>query len=302
MATGRRFIEVVKLGRFKKTGDFTLEFSGQAKKRGGVDYSETYEIYTAVDAQLCIDAFEQLRSLPEISSLDQYDKLGHVKSTDAINKRCAKTANEAAKKTFGRDSAVFKDSRAMWARIVFERNFKSDPKWAKKDEDVFWQEMLGHDDMETQKSYKGFKINYDDIDVDDSDEPPVTRSEAIQALDKLDAIQHRKAMLKLHEWVKEALANDPHAKITQSLITRTLGSSRLVISDYMKLAGDALKLPACITELPEITKPKPHIHCTRISDSRWQAVITIGGEEVVNIENDGSRVDAMKAAFSAINE
>ncbi|WP_343794977.1 protelomerase family protein, partial [Sphingomonas trueperi] len=50
LATGRRSIEVLKTGRVKKVGRYQVEFSGQAKKRGGVDYSQAYHIYTLVDA------------------------------------------------------------------------------------------------------------------------------------------------------------------------------------------------------------------------------------------------------------
>jgi len=48
LATGRRAWEVLVLGRFKKVGEFELEFSGQAKKRGGVDYGASYRIYTLI--------------------------------------------------------------------------------------------------------------------------------------------------------------------------------------------------------------------------------------------------------------
>ena len=144
---------MLKTGRIKKVDRYQVEFSGQAKKRGGVDYSLAYHIYTLVDADLVVEAWNELRSLPEVVELQGMDNT-------EINRRTAKTLNTLAKRVFNDEEQVFKDSRAIWARLVFEIHFTRDKRWKNVTEDVFWREMLGHEDMDTQRSYRAFKIDY----------------------------------------------------------------------------------------------------------------------------------------------
>ncbi|MFC7506669.1 protelomerase family protein [Pantoea stewartii] len=60
---------------------------------------------------------------------------------------------------FNDDRRVYKDSRAIYARIAYETWFRHDARWADKDEDVFFSEILGHDDENTQLHYKQFKLH-----------------------------------------------------------------------------------------------------------------------------------------------
>lgn len=108
-------------------------------------------------ADLVIEAWDELRSLPEVAELQGMDN-------SDVNRRTAKTLNTLTKRIFNNDERVFKDSRAIWARLVFELHFSRDQRWKKVTEDVFWREMLGHEDMDTQRSYRAFKINYDEPD------------------------------------------------------------------------------------------------------------------------------------------
>ncbi|WP_329502364.1 protelomerase family protein [Pseudomonas aeruginosa] len=185
LATGRREVEILKLAKFEKVGEFELEFSGQAKRRGGVDYGDSYRIYTLLQADVVLEAFAKLRAMPEVLELQ------HLDNTE-VNRRVAKTLNTQAKRVFGNQERVFKDSRAIWARVVFELHFTRDARWAKVNETVFWREMLGHEDMDTQESYKAFKIDYT---------PPAkpaapaskygSRLEALEALDEHEQIAGR---------------------------------------------------------------------------------------------------------------
>lgn len=314
LATGRRSIEILKQGEFKKVDDQRIEFSGQAKKRGGADYSETYTIYTLVDSDLVLHALKNLRDLPEVRALDEYDQLGEIKRNDAINKRCAKTLNQTAKQFFGDDNRVFKDCRAIWARLAYEIFFKQDKRWKKKDEDVFWQEMLGHEDIETQKAYKQFKIDYTEP------EKPVakpgkfkTRAEALAALDDHDEIANRASIARIHKWVKDRIDEDPEANITQSYISRELGAGRKVIKDYLDLADDALsvvnvsvdavvEVPADVPDeekKPKEPAPKPRLNAHKIDDEHWEAWALVAGEEVARVKIKGTRIEAMTAAWEA---
>lgn len=300
LATGRREWEVLVLGRFKKAGEYELEFSGAAKKRGGVDYSETYRIYTLIAADQVLAAMEALRSLPDVVELQSLDNR-------QFSLRVASSLNRAARQYLG-DERVFKDSRAIWARIVFDLHFKVDRRWAKTNETVFWREQLGHEDMDTQESYKAFKIDYSGMA--DDDQPAAggyrSRIEALEALDEHEQILKRESMQKIHAWVKGQIREYPEAPITQSLITREVGSGRQVIKDYLALADDALNTANRETVINAYTPtaaaavslPKPRINARRLADGRFEAVAIVNGEEVAREVGD-DRMSAMRYAFDA---
>ncbi|MFU5782822.1 protelomerase family protein [Pseudomonas aeruginosa] len=284
LATGRREVEILKLARFEKVGEFELEFSGQAKRRGGVDYGDSYRIYTLLQADVVLEAFAKLRAMPEVLELQ------HLDNTE-VNRRVAKTLNTQAKRVFGNQERVFKDSRAIWARVVFELHFTRDARWAKVNETVFWREMLGHEDMDTQESYKAFKIDYT---------PPAkpaapaskygSRLEALEALDEHEQIAGRDAMQKIHRWVKETVKTAPEARISQKAIATNVGSYRPVIKEYLELAAEALASPARPVEeiapaVPaEVVKAKPRISVSEVSSGKWVAVARVNGVEVARGE------------------
>uniref|UniRef100_A0A6M3KPX8 Putative protelomerase n=1 Tax=viral metagenome TaxID=1070528 RepID=A0A6M3KPX8_9ZZZZ len=321
LATGRRMIEVIYQGEFEKVDSERLTFRGQAKKRGGADYSEEYTIYTTVDADIVMNAIANLRKLQEVTELGVYESLGETKRNDAINKRCAKTLNTAAKLFFNDETRVFKDSRAIWARIVYEKHFKVDPYWAKKDEDLFWQAMLGHEDLETQKSYKQFKIEFTEWEPEQpAADGFANRAEALAALDA--KMSERAALLKIHEWAKAKIEADPEAQITQTQIIRELGSNRKVIGDYLQLAADALATQNPVPEVQTVKAPKParrqakkiekpapavkpaatekpEVKFSRIDAEHHEGWVMVAGEEVVRVKIKGSAMDAMRAAFDA---
>ena len=298
LATGRREIEVLKLGRFEKVGEFELEFSGQAKRRGGVDYGESYRIYTLLKADLVLEAFAKLRAMPEVLELQ------HLDNTE-VNRRVAKTLNTLAKRVFGNQERVFKDSRALWARVVFELHFARDPRWAKVNETVFWREMLGHEDMDTQESYKAFKIDYTA-----PAKPAATASkygsriEALEALDEHEQIAGREALQKIHRWVKETVKAAPDARISQKAIATNVGSYRPVIKEYLDLAAEALATAGRPVEdiapvVPvEVAKARLRVRVTEEAEGRWVAVARVNGVEVAS-GTGRNREEAYEALWAA---
>lgn len=282
LATGRREIEILKLGRFEKVGEFELEFSGQAKRRGGVDYGESYRIYTLLKADLVLEAFAKLRAMPEVLELQ------HLDNTE-VNRRVAKTLNTLAKRVFGNQERVFKDSRALWARVVFELHFARDPRWAKVNETVFWREMLGHEDMDTQESYKAFKIDYTaPAKPAASASKYGSRLEALEALDEHEQIAGREALQKIHRWVKETVKAAPDARISQKAIATNVGSYRPVIKEYLDLAAEALATAGRPVEdiapvVPvEVAKARPRVRVTQEAEGLWVAVARVNGVEVAS--------------------
>lgn len=294
MVTGRREVEILALGRFKKVGEFELEFSGQAKRRGGVDYSSSYRIYSLIPADQVLAAVDRLRALPEALELQ------HLDNTE-INRRVAKTLNTTAKRVFGGEGWVFKDSRAIWARIVFETHFTRDARWKTVNETVFWREMLGHEDMDTQESYKAFKISYTNEAPAEPVSKYASRLEALEALDEQAA--GGVALQRIHNWVKKAVAASPDVLISQKAISVNVGSHRQAIKDYLAMASEALATPnrssrAVAPVVPaEVSNAKPRISVTEIS-GRFVAVAKLNGVEIARGEGD-SKEEAQRALFAA---
>lgn len=297
LATGRRAVEVLKLGRFEKVGDFELEFSGQAKQRGGVDYGQSYRIYTLLRADLVLEELDKLRAMPEVLELQ------HCDNTE-VNRRTAKTLNTVAKRVFDRPDAVFKDSRAIWARIVFETHFNRDERWRRVNETVFWREMLGHEDMDTQESYKAFKIDYATPAQPAAPAAKfASRLEALQALDSHEQIAGRPAMEKLHAWVKSTVEAAPEARISQKAIATNVGSYRGLIKEYLELAAEALATPTRSVEAvapavpAEVANARPRIRVTEEEPGKWVAVATLNGVEIRRAEG-ATRNEAQGALLS----
>lgn len=295
MVTGRREVEVLKLGRFKKVGEYELEFSGQAKRRGGVDYGASYRIYSLIQADQVLEALDRLRALPEVLELQHLDNI-------EINRRVAKTLNTVAKRVLGSEARVFKDSRAIWARIVFEIHFTRDARWKTVNETVFWREMLGHEDMDTQESYKAFKISY----ANEAPAEPVSkyasRLEALEALDEQAA--GGVASQRIHSWVKKAVAASPDVLISQKAISVNVGSHRQAIKDYLSMASEALATPnrparAVAPAVPaEVANARPRVSVLEISEGRFVAVAKLNGVEIARAEGN-SREEAQMALFEA---
>jgi hypothetical protein len=295
MATGRRAFEVLSQGRFKKVGEFELEFSGQAKQRLGVDYGSSYRIYTLVAADTVLDAIKRMRALPECASLQDMD-------ATEVNRRTAKTLNVLTKRTFNDEARVFKDTRAIWARIMFETHFTHDPRWARKSAEIFWREMLGHEDLETQESYKQFKIHYEDDQPSAVSHKFASRLEGLKSLDEHPKIKGRAGLERIHEWVKSAVEADPLVKINQRAISVNVGSYRPNIKEYFEIAADALGVPAhsanVVAEVPAVVaKAKPRMTSHRADDGEWVAVASINGIEVAT-HKDPDRMTAIREAFT----
>lgn len=310
MATGRRAIEVLYQGKFEKVGKYELLFSGAAKKRGGADYSQQYRIYSLVPATDVLAAIALLKSQPEIQALDEFSALDETDRNTAIHRKTNKTLNMTTKRVWGDDDRKYKDSRAIWARIVFEQHFKTDKRWAKVDEDIFWHEMLCHEDDETQKAYKQFKI----IDLGKTIDKTAsgTRLDGVKNLLNDPAISSRGALLKITNWAINTLEKNPEATINQHKITEGCGSGRQVIKDWKALAEDALKLPVsgeAVEPEPQKTEPaskkvkqvetKPRIKAHEIRDGFWQIDVIVGDKTHEYIIPTASKTDAMQQAWDA---
>lgn len=241
--SGRRMIEIMFQGEFTVSGKYTVNFSGQAKKRSE-DKNVTRTIYTLCEAKLFVELLTELRSCSAASDFDEvvkgYGKDDTRSENGRINAILAKAFNPWVKSFFGDDRRVYKDSRAIYARIAYEMFFRVDPRWKNVDEDVFFMEILGHDDENTQLHYKQFKLaNFSRTwrpEIGDEN----TRLVALQKLDdEMPGFARGDAGVRLHETVKQLVEQDPSAKITNSTL-RAFKFSPTMISRYLEFAADAL--------------------------------------------------------------
>ncbi|EOY5692502.1 protelomerase family protein [Salmonella enterica subsp. enterica] len=242
--SGRRMIEILWLGEFKATGRYTVQFTGQAKKRSEAD-DVARTIYTLCDSHLFIDKLNALRSCPAASDFQEvtegYGPLDTRSENARIKDIAAKAFNPWVKNFFGDDRRVFKDSRAIYARIAYETWFRHDPKWQNVDEDVFFSEILGHDDENTQLHYKQFKL----LNFTQSWKPETgvenRRLANLQALDDLmPGFAKGDAGIRIHAKVKELIEANPGEKITNSTL-RQFGFNSPLIRRYLEFAADALE-------------------------------------------------------------
>lgn len=241
--SGRRMIEIMWLGEFTATGRYTVEFKGQAKKRS--DSEDTARtIYTLCDSKLFIEKLNLLRSCPAASDFHEviigYGELDTRSENQRVKDILAKAFNPWVKNFFGDDRRVFKDSRAIYARIAYEMWFRHDPKWQNKDEDVFFSEILGHDDENTQLHYKQFKL----LNFTRTWRPETgVENQRLANLQKLDdempGFARGDAGVRLHNTVKEIIEANPDAKITNSTL-RQYGFNSPLIRRYLEFAADAL--------------------------------------------------------------
>lgn len=245
--SGRRMIEIILTGQFKKIGKYKILFSGQVKKRTENENFER-EIYTLIDSNLFIKKIKLLRSLPALQNIDELisDNIidGRLIRNDKIiiNSVFSRYLNDFTKIFFNDERRVFKDSRSIYARIVYEKYFKFDSRWANVDEDVFFAEILGHDDDETQLHYKQFKLeNFDPKYIPIEQENK--RLIALQSLDDdMPSLARFDAAVKIHNWVKSQVAENPDANITTYSIRKALTAKPTTVAKYLQHVANALQL------------------------------------------------------------
>ncbi len=241
--SGRRMIEVMFRGEFTATGPNTVEFAGQAKKR--TDDGAPRTIYTLCDAGLFIDRWNALRSCAAASDFELvikgYGENDSRSENGRINAILAKAFNPWVKHFFNDDRRVYKDSRAIYARIAYEMWFRHDARWADVDEDVFFAEILGHDDENTQLHYKQFKLHNFSRTWHPESGNENTRLAALQDLDdEMPGFARGDAAVRMHEEVKKIIEEHPDELITNSTL-RKLKFNPTLVARYLEFAATALE-------------------------------------------------------------
>lgn len=235
LATGRRAIEILKLGAFKKSSKNYLIFSGQAKTKGSNAAQDNYKIPVLADTKIIQEAFNRLRD--QINKATYSDIPFKDLSNTDVNQMTAHKMNKEVKRLFSDEERTFKDCRAIYA--IMAKELFMQPK--KHTEEQFYSMILGHseDDKSTQLSYKGFITTEEQApQAQPLDKPEAKQATLLSDIEKHDiAIVNcrSKAIRALHEWVKDEIKKDQDINITQTYITKNKGGGRETIKKYLRL-------------------------------------------------------------------
>jgi hypothetical protein len=223
LATGRRAVEVLYTGQFTKLDTHLLAFTGQAKKRAGTDQNITLRIPVLAEADLILKAVHSIRHTPELAKLRERTQSANTER-DArleVNKVASVTLNATIKRLLG-EAFTFKDTRAIYARMVYTHYFRTPP-WEHIDEDEFFRLILGHQDYETIKSYKCIQLDANGVDFSPATQQIAIVPELIEALRDFDISPAGRGAIGIHRFVKFILAVAPGTPITQTLLNRRAG-------------------------------------------------------------------------------
>ncbi|MBA5234792.1 protelomerase [Pectobacterium aroidearum] len=240
--SGRRLIEVMVQGEFEVVGKYELMFYGQAKKRTGGDPGR--KIYVLCDPKIFVQRVNELRSCPAASDFDEIRSMLHDGSYRAANVRIASilgnTFNQHAKLFFQDERRTFKDTRAIYARITYEAFFRHDPRWKNVDEDVFFSEILGHDDENTQLHYKQFKLHNFTRSWRPNTGVENKRLAALQDLDEhMPSFARGDAGVRIHETTKR-LVDESADIVINTKVLRDAGFNPTLVRRYLDFVTDAL--------------------------------------------------------------
>lgn len=156
--SGRRMIEILQTGIFTYRNSYQLYFTGAAKTK----YSnKKYCIYILCDTNIFLEKLKLLRNSIIFKTTHQkiYKNKEQYQSINSkINIYFAKIFNNWVKKFFNDNHRTYKDSRSIYARIIYKKYFQTDKKWKYVDEDIFFYKNLCHKNIHSQLYYKQFKL------------------------------------------------------------------------------------------------------------------------------------------------
>lgn len=257
LCTGRRPIEICKLGNFastKKGVEGLCQFSGQAKKKYG-EKPGTYDIPVLfVKPHQVIDTINDLRS-----------KLGDVnKLTETqINVRMSGESSNEARELLKNDQIVLYTARAIYATICYERSH------TELDRDSYISSILGHGERDdvSNRSYKSVIITDEPFaDVESAFREQRSERERVDALGKrknkgyskktndesnhikttekqINFLQKKqneadkmgKAVSSLNQWAISYVTQNKFTKFTQTMIAKLRPTSRPAIKKWLEL-------------------------------------------------------------------
>ncbi len=226
--SGRRMIEIFYTGKFKIINKKKILFNGQAKNNN----KKKYEIYILlIDTKKFIKKIKKLRSCKKIKKIikkikNKNNKINSINSQ--ISNNLSSHLNKWVKIFFNNKKRTYKDSRSIYAKIVFKKWFKKDKIWKNKDEDIFFTKILGHKNINTQIYYKQFKI----YNFDNKWKPKKIKNKRLKNLKKLDNKLNKiikwKKSYKIHKITKNIIKKNPNRIITNYILRKYGFNTRLI--------------------------------------------------------------------------
>tara|TARA_R110001583_G_scaffold111552_1_gene260660 strand:+ start:167 stop:1936 length:1770 start_codon:yes stop_codon:yes gene_type:complete len=314
--TGRRPVEILSTGSLTAKTKNTLLFKGQAKKRDGDEDIENL-IYSLVDSKVVESAFLSLRSSSILKSLlsGKAKKDDYRDDNSRLSGKISPHLSLFAKHFFIDELRVFKDTRGIYGRICYDRWYLTDPRWKNKDLSVFFTEIFGHADANSQSHYMPYQLSNFTADYVPDTSSVNKRWEMLCELDEyMPALARLDAAVELHNTVKDMVLSEPGIGLTQTMLATKTKKFRGTIKNYLMAIGD-LALPGesltqqfndepddVSSDAPEkayreITI-KPKIKAKSVGDDSWDVSISLGNKaEIFNLKA-GDKIAAMKAGYS----
>ncbi len=232
--SGRRMIEIVKIGKFKKVNFNKIQFYGQAK----TVEKKKYIIYTLIESKRFIKKIKEVRKsivLQKILKKIKNKNNKYQSINNQISNHLSNPFNKWVKLFFQDKNRTYKDSRSIYARICFNKWFKKDKTWENKDEDIFFYKILGHKSIHSQIHYKQFKLKkYKSNWIPNKNIYYFKRINNLNLLDnKLHKVIKRKASYKIHEITKKLIMKNPKIIINNYKL-RKYGFNTRLIQRYIK--------------------------------------------------------------------
>jgi len=321
-ATGRRPVEILLTGNLTAKAKNTLLFTGQAKKRDG-DEDEERLIYSLVDSKVIEAAFVILRSSTTVKAL----VIGGAQGDDyrdensRLSGKISPHLSEFTKSFFIDNRRVFKDTRGIYGRICYQRWYLSDRRWKNKDENIFFAELFGHADVNSQSHYMPYQLSNFTADYEPNTTAVNERWEMLCELDEeMPTLARLDAGVELHNDVKAMVLDNQSIVLTQTMLSTKTKKFRGTIKNYLMAIGD-LALPGepitqqfdeYVADEPELEQPKikteakpkidktekPHIKAHHLSNGSWKTSITLGNRTAMFTLRAGDKITAMKIGYA----
>jgi hypothetical protein len=225
--TGRRPIEILKLGGFKKSGEKQVLFSGQAKTKGRE--SVPYDIPVWYDSSVICEMLARVRKLKDFRE----------DTEDRVNGRSSATLNTRVKKILKIKNIEAYDLRrsyGVYTELLINNNKDTRSKYIGK--------ILGHaeQDLNTARSYDTVIVNTEgpsESDLARQEEDAINETKVV-LLDRMDQMKaagvlKTRAFVNIHAKVIEMI-NRGDTKFNMSRIGDYSKCNRLAIRDFLKLA------------------------------------------------------------------
>ncbi len=334
-ASGRRAIEIIHTGNFVVKKSNELTFTGQAKKRDTDEVDKPRDIYCLIDSKVFVDAFKWLRSTPAIKSIvsgEAENRADHKSINEVIKGKISPYLSVFAKNFFIDKYRVAKDTRGLYGRICYERWYRIDKRWQKKDDNIFFIELFGHESINSQAYYMSYILqNYSGKFEVNNKSDNERWTELCSLDDVMPEIARMNAAVDIHNYVKEEVLINPNAEFNQTQLTtnKIYGKlrSRITVKNYLDAIGDLRFSPEPLTtqgisdddetndEEPVKQKPviknkvvekpvnkqKPHIKAKPLGDDHWQVIVSLGDRTASYDLYCSERMEAMKLAYELFN-